>query len=304
MTTFKTLPDALNKPTDARPSRIRQFLIDPRATRRRVLKMFTGAGVAMGLGAIGSIPLSRPRPAYAAAYEEWLNSCQGYYAASTVCVPTSAYYGSDNCAPGSTWHREDRVRQDSCVEIRYTHDPTSCNGRNAWVWRGNGPSAKCSDGRRYVENSCGSDFSAFSICRTFLDDEPQETVTPVEGGTYRIENVNYGSFLEAADFNVTHSSGTGDATHWQATFTSGGYLQLRNVDEDRRLRFKSPTELEAQTWTGTGNRTQWSLAPGSTEGAFVLTNKRTETNLAARRGGVLISHDGDGNKAQWRFVAV
>jgi hypothetical protein len=80
-------------------------------------------------------------------------------------VPTSAYYSSNNCS--GSWHRNDGG-SGTCYNFRYTHDPSSCSGRNAWRWTGRVARRKCSDGW-YQYNDCGGGrISRFSICRTAI----------------------------------------------------------------------------------------------------------------------------------------
>jgi hypothetical protein len=137
-----------------------------RQARRHFLQMIGAAGVGVGLAFTDSLSTRFARPAGAAAYEMW-GECRGYFSSTTTCVPSSAYYGSDNCT--GDWHRQEYLFFPDVV-WGYLHHGFSCNGRNAWLWRWrtDGWSTKCSDG--YVESYHPLTFqllsSQFSICRT------------------------------------------------------------------------------------------------------------------------------------------
>ncbi|WP_214324605.1 hypothetical protein [Nonomuraea sediminis] len=136
-------------------------------SRRKVMAMATGAAMAAGLGALDLFPWSRPRAALASGpYSVW-GDCEGYVDRNTVCTPSTAYYGSDNCS--GQWHKDEGGSY-TCVSWRYTPNLTSCGQRNAWKWYGgsNTPTRRmCSDGY-YSYVSCSGNYSNFSICRTAI----------------------------------------------------------------------------------------------------------------------------------------
>jgi hypothetical protein len=153
---------------DVRVSRPREVR---RQARRRFLQMMGAVGVGVGLAFTDSLSTRFARPAGAAAYEVW-GDCRGYFSSSTTCVPSSAYYGSDNC-DGNAWHRNESVVVGSgpFLIVNYVHLPSTCAGRNAWLWAwAGGTSTKCSDGRAevwYLEGTTPTLLnSQFSICRT------------------------------------------------------------------------------------------------------------------------------------------
>ncbi|GII75746.1 hypothetical protein Sru01_07280 [Sphaerisporangium rufum] len=160
------IPSATRMPEGAPPSEVTK--VKSPWSRRRVLGAAFGTMTAVGLGALDLLPGARPRSAAAAVYKTIWGDCHGYVNASTVCTPSNAYYGSDNCT--STWHRDDGY-SGTCVSYKYTSNPTSCGGRNAWKWTGGNTTStrrKCSDGR-YVSVQCGSSsIDRFSICRTAI----------------------------------------------------------------------------------------------------------------------------------------
>lgn len=139
------------------------------ASRRAVLK---GAIVAMGalaVDSVGGLPLLKTRRAGAATYTVW-NSCTSasYYNSSTICTPPSWYYGSDtrgvpvSWRTYTYWHRSGFVAP---TGRNYTHNATTCNGHNAWIWYKNYRSyynVMCSDG--YVSSYTG--WASSSICRS------------------------------------------------------------------------------------------------------------------------------------------
>lgn len=133
-------------------------------SRRRLLSTVVGITVVSGLGLLDLLPWSRPRSALAAAYEQWYD-CRGYFNSSTICVPSSAYYRSSNCS--GSWHRNDGS-SGTCYSFKYTHDPDSCAGRNAWRWTGRVARRKCSDGWYYYQDCGGGYINRFSICRTAI----------------------------------------------------------------------------------------------------------------------------------------
>lgn len=164
---FDLIPSAEEPPAGALPS-----LVAPaswRWSRRRVVGMAFGAVTGAALGALNLLPMSRPRSALAVVYTTSWSDCHGYANASTVCTPSSAYYGSDNCT-AAKWHRDDGA-SGTCYSINYTSEPSTCGGRNAWRWNGGSTSSlhrKCSDGHYYAAQCGHSPIDRFSICRSAI----------------------------------------------------------------------------------------------------------------------------------------
>jgi hypothetical protein len=147
----------------SRPKEVR------RQARRHFLQMMGAVGAGVGLAFTDVLSNRFTRPAGAAAYEVW-GDCRGYYSSTTTCVPSSAYYGSDNCT--GNWHREGRIgipgpTPPDLQFIEYTHLPTTCAGRNAWVWITGDVGTKCSDGRKMRWRAATGEiiYNYFSICR-------------------------------------------------------------------------------------------------------------------------------------------
>ncbi len=161
------LPDFREQPAHAEPSAVtlqaRRFEFD----RRTMLRLAAGAAVGVGLATLDLIGRAlpgravEPHPVFA----EW-SSCHGFFDASTICVPNTAYFGTG--VPGvcsGSWHRNYSYTGGS-VSYDYTFNNTSCNGRNAWRWT-SGTRRKCSDGWTYYRD--GTTYrSTFSICRTVI----------------------------------------------------------------------------------------------------------------------------------------
>jgi hypothetical protein len=157
------VPSVAGPPPGAEPSLV--WVPFDGWSRRRALAALGGAAMASGLGLLGLFPWARPGKAFAEAYTAW-PTCRGYYNAVTTCVPSNAYFDQDNCA--GEWHRGDSYL-DGCEYHGFTHDPTSCDGNNAWRW--DGPNARgdhrmCSDGWYDFENCAGDQITRFSVCRT------------------------------------------------------------------------------------------------------------------------------------------
>ena len=154
------VPHANVAPPDAQPSRVvrRQSAL----SRRGLLAAVTGGAVAAGLGALDLLPWSKPKGAFAAAYQEW-GDCHGYFNSSTICVPSSALY-SNTC--NGSWHRNDGSSGTGYV-YRYYHHPTRCSDRNAWRWT-SGTRRKCSDGDYFYQAQGSSGSTRMSICRTAI----------------------------------------------------------------------------------------------------------------------------------------
>ena len=89
----------------------------------------------------------------------------GDFNSSTTCIPSSSYFGSDNCE--GTWHRNVGVIRYRTL-YTYTHNGTACSGRNAWLWTYSSIRAtKCSDGHLTRMNIDTGQilFDGWSICR-------------------------------------------------------------------------------------------------------------------------------------------
>ncbi|MGW5683569.1 hypothetical protein [Nonomuraea sp. NPDC003754] len=155
------IPSVADEPESPEPSRY--AVTEQRWSRRRLFGTVAGVTVAAGLGALDLLPWSRPRAAMA--LTEWTDGCHGYFNSSTVCTPSSAYYGSDNCS--GSWHKN-QGGSGTCYNYRYTPNETSCGGRNAWRWTGSVARRKCSDGWYEYHDCGGGNISRFSICRTAI----------------------------------------------------------------------------------------------------------------------------------------
>ena len=101
------LPDFREQPAHAEPSAVmlqaRRFEFD----RRTMLRLAAGAAVGVGLATLDLI--GRALPGWAVephpVFAEW-SSCHGFFDASTICVPNTAYFGTG--VPGvcsGSWHR-------------------------------------------------------------------------------------------------------------------------------------------------------------------------------------------------------
>jgi len=158
MLSLDAVPSTMEPPADPKPSRLWR---PPAAwSRRRVLTAIGGAAVAAGVAALDLIPWSKPREAFAAAYTTW-STCHGYFTATQICYPANAYFNSNNCS--GTWHRNDGS-SGTCYVFKFTHNPSSCDGHNAWKWTS--PNRKCSDGWYEYHDCGGGNINRFSICRT------------------------------------------------------------------------------------------------------------------------------------------
>lgn|SRR5574341_567244 len=134
-------------------------LRDSGVRRRSFLRFVAGGAMGVGLTVLGALPPARPRGAWAhCCLSEWTDGCHGYFSSSTTCVPSSAYY-SNTCTSGK-WHRDDGA-SGTCYSYKYTHNHSSCDGRNAWRWG----STRCSDGWFEYADCGGGRISSFSICR-------------------------------------------------------------------------------------------------------------------------------------------
>jgi len=153
------VPSAVREPEAAEPSR---FAARGRGwNRRRFFSAAGGVTIAAGLGALDLLPWSRPRGA--PALTEWTDGCHGHYDAVTICHPSTAYFGANNCT--GEWHRQEEG-SGVCYQYRYIASEYTCDGRNAWRWQTGEQRRKCSDGWYEYYDCDGVNISRFSICRT------------------------------------------------------------------------------------------------------------------------------------------
>jgi len=166
--TADSLPDFYTAPPDARPSAVTAQMRRSPVGRRTLLKLAAGGALGLGLAALDLVArvlpsrANNPNPILSV----W-SDCRGYFSSSTVCVPSTAYYGggTPKVCNGS-WHRNDKY-YGSSVTYDFTFYNTTCDGRNAWRWIGRVANRKCSDGHTYYVD--GSTYrNTFSICRTAI----------------------------------------------------------------------------------------------------------------------------------------
>ena len=158
------LPDFSTAPPDATPSAVTATIRGSRLGRRTLLRLTFGGAAGVGLAALDLIGKALPARATNPnpVLSVW-NDCQGYWASSTTCIPTTAWYSS-TC--NGSWHRNDSY-SGSSVTYNYTFDNTSCSSRNSWRWTGRGNHRKCSDGWTVYRDGSTSR-NTFSICRTAI----------------------------------------------------------------------------------------------------------------------------------------
>jgi hypothetical protein len=148
-----------------------------RQSRRQFIQLASAVGAGIGLACLDVLSNPFVKMAHAAPYEFW-EDCHGYFSETTICVPSTSYFGSDNCdfyyyahfhRAGVTYGNDGQGHNYRC---EYEHNGSSCGGRNAWIWRGRVGNKMCSDGRkrRYIEyDGSGGwrlEFNSFSICGT------------------------------------------------------------------------------------------------------------------------------------------
>jgi hypothetical protein len=163
---IRDVPSAVVAPPGAKPSEV--WVPFGGWSRRSVLAAFGGTAVAAGTGVLDLFPWSRPPAALAVDLEAW-EDCRGYWDEVETCVPGDAYFDPDNCT--GQFHRDEIIAESSCEFTRYTPEPTSCDGKNAWKWHGNsarGDHRMCSDGWYEHQTCAGEQIERFSICRTVL----------------------------------------------------------------------------------------------------------------------------------------
>jgi hypothetical protein len=157
-------------PADPSPSEV-GHLIRKSATRRTVLKGIMGTGMVVGMSALSLLPGGRK--AYAA-YSTW-GHCRDYPSSWIGCAGYDpGYLGSRFCETSGTNKGYHLSRTGpACDVTEYTVRLTSCNGRNAWVWRrgqtgGSTADHRCSDGWTHWDPCSGTRVSHKSVCKVSL----------------------------------------------------------------------------------------------------------------------------------------
>jgi hypothetical protein len=162
------IPSIDTAPAERRSSGVVQRLRKLSPTRRTVLRTIAGAGMSIGVGAIGLLPGAKPaRAGWWSVWSHW-NDCHGYEEwghGGQPCTPSSWSISSAYCN-GAGYHRDDTVRF-GCDSENY--DVTfTCGARNAWHWDSTEGGVRyrlrCSDGK-VIYNYCGATGSFSSICR-------------------------------------------------------------------------------------------------------------------------------------------
>ncbi len=155
------IPSAEHAPDRAAPSAVTRELRRQTTTRRTVLRLMVGTGMAIGVSAVGLLPGARKAQAGWWSTYASHSDCAGYYNSSTTCYPPEWYITNAVCN-GAGYHRDDGG-SGTCYNFRHTVKLTACNQRNAWHWSGN--RTRCSDGY-YEYNTCQpSHWFTSSICR-------------------------------------------------------------------------------------------------------------------------------------------
>jgi hypothetical protein len=159
-------------PPVSRPKSRRQFL---------TLAAVVAGGVGLSAVDVITTPWVRRSEAHSCAsfgytgcFEVWEQNCRNFYDSGTICEPDYAYFGPDNCGGGilAFFHKDNATTQYNAGGVQYKahydHEPISCDGRNAWIWRP-GTDTMCSDGAKTRWHMSGGewvhDYTAFSICR-------------------------------------------------------------------------------------------------------------------------------------------
>ena len=155
------IPDIDRAPGGATRSAIGAHL-RAEAKRRTVLKLAAGAGMTLGLSAVGVLAGAKKASAgWNSTYDTWSNcSPNDYFNSSTTCTPPSWDISSFNCN-GANYHRDDGA-SGTCYSQHWYVQFTSCDGKNAWIW--SSPHTRCSDGYYYY-SVCGGSGMSYSICK-------------------------------------------------------------------------------------------------------------------------------------------
>jgi hypothetical protein len=166
------IPSADVAPEQAKPSEVARTLRRHSASRRTVLRTVIGAGMAVGVTAVGLLPNARRANAgWYSTYSNWGHCSAHPYRACSAGDVSSGYCN------GAGFHRDDTGRS-GCYNWRYSVVFTRCyntsytSARNAWLWYrgesgGSVASFRCSDGD-YWENYCGDVFTTGSACLVYL----------------------------------------------------------------------------------------------------------------------------------------
>lgn len=170
------IPDAIDRPADSPPSRVRQQITRGMVSRRRLFQGVLGAGMVIGLTSLDLLPTGKK--AYAAP-STWLycsdyNHLSNYAAWANTCNANGAgQHVSTGYCDATGYHRQDAT-QAGCMYYDYVL-AFRCLGRNAWVWRKNGvapeySNKRCSDGWVRMKNTCTgvSDPQYKSTCLKYL----------------------------------------------------------------------------------------------------------------------------------------
>ncbi|MQA26526.1 MAG: hypothetical protein GEU94_13905 [Micromonosporaceae bacterium] len=145
------IPSIDTAPQSATPSAMAKELRLRSASRRTVLRFAMGAGMTIGVSAIGLLPgAGKAHAGWYSTYATWTGGCRGYYSSSTICYPSSWDVSSYNCN-GRGYHRDDGWSM-TCSSGRHYVKLTACDGKNAWHWTST--RTRCSDGYR-VSYYCG-----------------------------------------------------------------------------------------------------------------------------------------------------
>lgn len=149
-------------PNDAAPSAVANELRRVTSGRRAVLRAALGAGMTIGVYAIGLFPgAGKARAGWYSTYSTW-DTCRGYYSASTICYPPTWHISSGVCN-GSNYHRDDFVDSTGCKTVDYQVKLYSCDSKNAWKWNGSN-TTRCSDGK-FKTCGCSDCWWTDSICK-------------------------------------------------------------------------------------------------------------------------------------------
>lgn len=180
-----TIPSASRPPAGATPSPVRRLIEERFLSRRSILKGIVTSGMVLGIAALDLLPGRNNAEAHIVgrAPWQWWHHCADYTTASRRtnwkwCNPDAARVSERYCKSDYNRHRTAHEQVSSCEVEAYRRDYRCWNISdtkviNAWVWRrgqtgGDRPDVICSDGKTYVLNDCGSDYSYKSACRRYL----------------------------------------------------------------------------------------------------------------------------------------